>query len=302
MDINSIINKMGILTGSYVEYTDETSGGYLVVDNLDLYVSQSAYITENLYVTGTIYGTTTTASYVNPLTQSVSILGNLIVNGNISASVLNVSVVTSSVTVYTGSTVFGSSSSDIHQFTGSIKTTGSIHVTGSVYGNLIGSSSYALTSSYNLSSSYALTASYALNAAGFSSTGSFTGSFTGSVRTNDIQVIQTGGSSTRNYVTQSSVLNNTSSIIWYALDPNIPSAFINYYASDLGSGGNFFQVGTLYIGTNGINTTFSEQNTPSLGAGTIIFSSSLGSSLELYASINGMNTQCDFVLDVKTLL
>lgn len=298
---------MGIVTGSYLDYADETSGGSFVVDNLNFYASQSAYIAENLFVAGTIYGNTTTASYVNSLSQSVLISGSLIVNGPISASVLNVSIVTSSISVYTGSTIFGSSSSDTHRFTGSILTTGSIYVTGSIYtnGTLFGTSSYALSalsSSYSLSSSYAVTASYALNAAGASTTGSFTGSFTGSILSPSIKVTDGTFVRTQNYVTQSSVLNGTSSMIWSALDPTIPSVFINYYATDLNSGGTFFQAGTIIIGTDGITTTRSEQNTPILGSGVLAFASNLGSALELYAAVSGMNTQCDFVLDVKTLL
>jgi len=295
---------MGLFTGSYSDFIDETSGGYFIVDNLNLYASQSAYVAEDLYVSGTIYGTATTASSLTNLTQSVRILGDLIVNGAITASVLNVLVYTSSINVITGSTIFGSSSLSTHQFTGSILTTGSVYVTGSIYatGTVFATSSNATTASYTVSSSYATTASYALNAVGLTTTGSFTGSFTGSILSPSIKV--TDGSITRiqNYVTQSNVLNGTSSMIWSALDPTIPSTFINYYATDLGSGGTFIQAGTIIICTDGLTTSLSNTSTPVLGSGVLVFTSNLGSALELYATISGMNTQCDFVLDVRTLI
>jgi len=295
---------MGITTGSYLDFVDETSGGYFIVDNLNLYASQSAYVAKDLYVSGTIYGTATTASSLTNLTQSVRILGDLIVNGAITASVLNVLVYTSSINVITGSTIFGSSSLSTHQFTGSILTTGSVYVTGSIYatGTVFATSSNALSSSYALTASRAITASYALNAVGLTTTGSFTGSFTGSILSPSIKV--TDGSTTRiqNYVTQSNVLNGTSSMIWSALDPTIPSTFINYYATDLGSGGTFIQAGTIIICTDGLTTSLSNTSTPVLGSGVLVFTSNLGSALELYATVSGMNTQCDFVLDVRTLI
>jgi len=62
-----------------------------------------------------------TASYVNPLSQSVSITGNLTVNGT--AFLNRVIAVTSSYS--SGSTIFGDALNDTHQFTGSVFITGS---------------------------------------------------------------------------------------------------------------------------------------------------------------------------------
>jgi len=62
-----------------------------------------------------------TASYVNPLSQSVSITGNLTVNGT--AFLNRVVAVTSSYS--SGSTIFGDALNDTHQFTGSVFITGS---------------------------------------------------------------------------------------------------------------------------------------------------------------------------------
>jgi hypothetical protein len=62
-----------------------------------------------------------TASYVRPLTQSVSITGNLTVGGT--AYLNSVVAVTSSYS--SGSTIFGDALADTHQFTGSVFITGS---------------------------------------------------------------------------------------------------------------------------------------------------------------------------------
>lgn len=296
-----------MVTGSYID-AFETSSGFFIIDNLNLLVTQSAYIAENLFVAGTIYGNTTTASYVNPLSQSVLISGSLTVNGPISASILNVSVITSSTTVYTGSTIFGSSSSNTHQFTGSILTTGSIYVTGSIYtnGTLFGTSSYAsraLSSSYSLSSSYATTASYALNASGFSTTGSFTGSFTGSILSPNIKVTD-GLYTSQNYVTQSSVLNSTTGLI-LSNPINYHTSFINYVAFDVNYGGTFWQAGSIILTNDGFTTGLysASAKPPSSPPGpTLTFSGSIGGTMLLYATVNGMNTACDFILDVKALL
>jgi len=179
--------------------------------------------------------------------------------------------------------------------------------TGSFLGSLFGTSSYALSalsSSYSVTSSYSTTASYALNASQFSTTGSFTGSFTGSILSPNIKLTDGSFVRSQNYVTQSGVLNNTNGIIWYA--PSLePSAFIDYYATDSSWGGTFFEAGSFILindGTNvGVDTTY--VNPPGVLPGvTLTFSGSLsGGTMYLYANVVGVNTQCDFVLNVKTL-
>ena len=299
---------MGIITGSYLDFIDDTSGGYFIVDSLNFYASQSAYVAEDLYVSGTIYGTATTASSLTNLTQSVRILGDLIVNGAITASVLNVLVYTSSINVITGSTVFGSSSISTHQFTGSILTTGSVYVTGSIYstGGIFATSSNALnalSSSYSLSSSYATTASYALNASGFNSTGSFTGSFTGSILSPNIQ-LSNGLHISQNFVTQSIVLNGTTGII-LSNPINYHTSFINYVAFDVNYGGTFWQAGSIILTNDGFTTGLYSASAKPISSppGPILtFSGSLGGTMLLYATVAGMNTACDFILDTKALL
>ena len=63
---------------------------------------------------------------------SQSISGSLTLTGTLTAQTLVVQTITSSVSFITGSTRFGSLSSNTHQFTGSVSITGSLTATGSV--------------------------------------------------------------------------------------------------------------------------------------------------------------------------
>ena len=62
--------------------------------------------------------------------QSTSVTGSLIVTGQITAQSLNVNIISSSVIYSSGSNIFGDSTSDFQQFTGSVSMTGSLSVIG----------------------------------------------------------------------------------------------------------------------------------------------------------------------------
>ena len=94
-------------------------------------------------------------------TGSNTFTGNQIINGTITAQTLIVQTVSSSIEFVTGSTKFGSLSTNTHQFTGSVSVSGSIAVSGSVINNL--TASFAVSASRAISSSFAQTASFALN-------------------------------------------------------------------------------------------------------------------------------------------
>ena len=68
--------------------------------------------------------------------------GNLLVTGRITAQEFHTEFVSASIIYESGSTKFGNSSDDIHQFTGSLR------VDGSITGSLFGTASNALTSSF----------------------------------------------------------------------------------------------------------------------------------------------------------
>jgi len=90
---------------------------------------------------------------------------NFLVRGTLTAQTIVAQVITSSTDFVTGSTRFGSSQSNTHQFTGSVSITGSLNVVGTgITGSLLGTASRADNAT---SASYALnatSASYALNA------------------------------------------------------------------------------------------------------------------------------------------
>ena len=73
--------------------------------------------------------------------QTTAVTGSLTVTGNITAQTLVVQTITSSVSWITGSTIFGSTTANTHQFTGSILQSGSLATFAGSVG--IGSSSPA---------------------------------------------------------------------------------------------------------------------------------------------------------------
>ena len=84
-------------------------------------------------------------------TERLHVAGNLLVTGRITAQEFHTSIVSASIIYQSGSTQFGDTLDDTHQFTGSLR------VNGSITGSLFGTSSWAQNS---------LTASFALNVDG----------------------------------------------------------------------------------------------------------------------------------------
>ena len=73
-----------------------------------------------------------TASHLNSLTQNVEILGNVTIHGTASVDILVTNYQSSSIIYSSGSTKFGDTLDDTHEFTGSIFTTGSISSTNTI--------------------------------------------------------------------------------------------------------------------------------------------------------------------------
>jgi hypothetical protein len=151
--------------------------------NLIYAAGNEVQISGSLQVLGSITGSLNgTASWAqNALTASSA--DNFLVRGTLTATTIIAQTITSSVSFITGSTKFGTITSNTHQFTGSVSVSGSLAVNNS---NVIltnqTSSMSVLSASYAnnaTSASYALTSSYADVAA--SGTGSFTGSFRGTI-------------------------------------------------------------------------------------------------------------------------
>ena len=136
------------------------------------------------------------SSYLLNTTDTLT--GDLTVTGNIIATTLNVQDVTASVVYSSGSNIFGSSSIDTQQFTGSILTTGSIEVTGPITSGAIVSSA-SITAAGN-SNSFGNTTIAALSA----STGTFSASVTAAGNSNSF-----GATTFTGTITSTSTSTNT---------------------------------------------------------------------------------------------
>jgi hypothetical protein len=242
-----------------------------------------------------------TASYVNPLNQTVQITGSLIVSAsagatyglivqNSDANILGTLTVSglgfirqynTQTNFLGGSIAIGkqtaASSGYILEVTGSSVMTGSLTVTQGITGSLFGTASWAenaLTSSYILnavSSSYAFTASsavsssYALTASYVANASSFP--FTGSaVITGSLTV--TGSTSVESLNIGSSKFNNTSSItsagttiVSVLPTSSYTSCFYNYTIAS-GSNARSGQVMSVW---NGANIRYTEVTTMDIG-------------------------------------
>lgn len=126
----------------------------------------ASYATTSSHAVNTVSASfATTASYVNPLVQNVSITGNLTVRGTASVDVLITTYESSSIIYSSGSTKFGDSLDDFHQFTGSLLVTGSSHsiigptTINNLTGSLFGTASWASNAIQSNSSSYAVSSS-----------------------------------------------------------------------------------------------------------------------------------------------
>ena len=98
----------------------KTNGEPAIVNLGVVNASGSNTITGSALVTGSL-----------GVTGSVSVTGDLIVDGKITAQEFYTEFISSSVLYESGSTKFGNSLDDTHQFTGSLKVSGSLSVTGS---------------------------------------------------------------------------------------------------------------------------------------------------------------------------
>jgi hypothetical protein len=200
--IGGLTSNTGSFSGSFL---GNLSGSALTTQITSSLISGSEGYFEELYINGVPVSTgsvgiseisssgnlTGSGTGANPvalksniqitsISSSYGEFGELSVTGTLTVRQLNVTYETSSVLYTSGSTKFGDSADDTHQFTGSLLVTGTVTAdlfngtasyalnaaTASYVLNAV-SSSYATTASYILlaeSASYATTASYAINA------------------------------------------------------------------------------------------------------------------------------------------
>jgi hypothetical protein len=107
------------------------------------------------------------------LTGSVSLDGNLTVLGTVNARQFNINIISSSVIYQSGSTKFGDTIDDTHQFTGSVSITGSFLVNGTEVGVAAGPNTF----DFNLDPNAAGTVNFIEDSTGNTQAVARTGSF-----------------------------------------------------------------------------------------------------------------------------
>ena len=130
-------------TGSFAELVTTQDGNI----GRDLYVIRDIITNNDIDAGGDISGSglqvndtlNVTHEYLTftgsaNLTGSVGVLGNLTVFGSVNAQQFNINVISSSVIYQSGSTKFGDTIDDKHEFTGSVDISGSLIVNGSEVG------------------------------------------------------------------------------------------------------------------------------------------------------------------------
>jgi hypothetical protein len=175
--IQSVLTTNSITTGS-ITLTSTGSFSELVITqdaniNRDLYVTNDIIGAGDIDISGNITGSSALLSGSLILTGSQTITNNLTVLGNVNARQFNISVISSSVLFQSGSTKFGDTIDDTHQFTGSVSITGSFLVNG----NQVGVAAGPNTFDFNLDPEAAGTVNFIEDSTGNTQAVARTGSF-----------------------------------------------------------------------------------------------------------------------------
>jgi len=144
--IETIVVTNSTTTGS-ITLTQTGSVGELVVTQdaniaRDLYVTNDIIGAGDIDITGDITGSSALLSGSLTLSGSQTITNDLTVLGAVNARQFNISVISSSILFQSGSTKFGDTSDDRHQFTGSVSITGSFSVNGTEVGVAAGPNTF----------------------------------------------------------------------------------------------------------------------------------------------------------------
>ena len=175
--IEGIVATNSITTGS-ITLTQSGSFGELVViqdANIkrDLYVTNDIIGAGDIDISGDITGSSALLSGSLTLSGSQTITNNLTVLGEVNARQFNISVISSSILFQSGSTKFGDTSDDTHQFTGSVSITGSFLVNGTEVGVAAGPNTF----DFNLDPDAAGTINFVEDSTGNTQAVARTGSF-----------------------------------------------------------------------------------------------------------------------------
>ena len=205
-------------TGSFAELVTTQDGNI----GRDLYVIRDIITNNDIDAGGDISGSglqvndtlNITHEYLTftgsaNLTGSVGVLGNLTVLGSVNAQQFNINVISSSVIYQSGSTKFGDTIDDKHEFTGSVDISGSLIVNGSEVGIAPGPNTF----DFNLDPEAAGTVNFIEDSTGNTQAIARTGSFDVLIGNNRYLSISssamnvTTGSITANYMHLAKYIN-----------------------------------------------------------------------------------------------
>ncbi len=163
--IEGVLTTNSTTTGS-ITLTQTGSFGELVVSN-DAHIIQDLYVTRDVITAGDI-------DISGDITgSSATLSGNLTVLGEVNARQFNINVISSSIIFQSGSTKFGDTIDDTHQFTGSVSVTGSFLVNGTEVGVAAGPNTF----DFNLDPDAAGTVNFIEDSTGNTQAIARTGSF-----------------------------------------------------------------------------------------------------------------------------
>jgi hypothetical protein len=199
-----------------------TSGSLQVSQDItiqrDLYVIRDVVTDGDIDASGSLSGSglsindTLQITHNNfQLSASAAITGSLTVLGAINATQFNIGIISSSVIYQSGSTKFGDTQDDTHQYTGSVQVTGSLYVNGSQVGIAPGPNTY----DFNLDPNAAGTVNYITDSTANTYALAQTGSFDVKIANTTILSVSasamnvTSGSVTKNYMWLLRYINNT---------------------------------------------------------------------------------------------
>ena len=214
--VGSISASNGIVSGSS-QITLSSGIGYS-----KLATTGSNQFTDSQNITGSLRATLTgsfgslqvndtlTVNHgISTISGSLGITSDLTVLGVVNARQFNISIISSSVLFESGSSKFGNTSDDIHQFTGSVQVTGSLYVNGSQVGIAPGPNTY----DFNLDPNAAGTVNYITdstsNTLALAQTGSFDVKISNTTRlsVSSSAMWVTTGSITSNYMHLAKYIN-----------------------------------------------------------------------------------------------
>ena len=216
--VGSISASNGVVSGSS-QITLSSGIGYS-----KLATTGSNQFTDSQNITGSLRATLTgsfgslqvndtlTVNHgISTISGSLGITSDLTVLGVVNARQFNISIISSSVLFESGSSKFGNTSDDIHQFTGSVQVTGSLYVNGSQVGIAPGPNTY----DFNLDPNAAGTVNYITdstsNTLALAQTGSFDVKISNTTRlsVSSSAMWVTTGSITSNYMHLAKYINTT---------------------------------------------------------------------------------------------